>query len=199
MTIKIQLTLTEEILGTSSNNPDIQREFIASKAPDAKSTEEEIAAVGTDAVVEKSMTVFPREGGKPFLWDYQVKGFFKDTCSALSRVPGTKSNKLKAFRKVIDGIVFVKPRKIFYVLPPGGTIGNCQRPLRAETAQGPRIALANSETLPIGTTAEFDVVLLDDGHESLVREWLDYGALRGIGQWRSSGKGRFSWKWIETD
>lgn len=24
-------------------------------------------------------------------------------------------------------------------------------------------------------------------------EWLDYGELRGIGQWRNSGKGRFKW------
>lgn len=27
-----------------------------------------------------------------------------------------------------------------------------------------------------------------------VREWLDYGALRGLFQWRNSGKGRFEWE-----
>ena len=27
-----------------------------------------------------------------------------------------------------------------------------------------------------------------------VREWLDYGRLNGIGQWRNSGKGRFVWE-----
>ena len=26
------------------------------------------------------------------------------------------------------------------------------------------------------------------------REWLDYGALRGIGQWRNSGKGRYTYE-----
>ena len=32
--------------------------------------------------------------------------------------------------------------------------------------------------------------------EALVREWLDYGAYSGIGQWRNSGKGRFTWEEI---
>ena len=190
--LKIKVTLLEELLGTASSNPEIQREFIASKSPDATTIEDEVAAIGVDAAVEKSMTVFPRENGQPILYDYQFKGFFKDSCSALARVPGTVSNKLKAYRKVIDGTIFVQPRKINFTL--SGPIGNCQRPLRAETAQGPRIALANSETIPAGSTFIAEIVLLDGGSEKIVREWLDYGKLRGIGQWRNSGKGRFSWE-----
>lgn len=192
--MKIRITFTEEILGTASANPDVQREYIASKSPDAKTIEEEVAAIGTDAAVEKSMTVFPRDEGKPFIYDYQIKGFFKDACSSLSRVPGTTSNATKAFKKVIDGTIFVFPRKIpFAVL---GEIGNCQRPLRAETAQGPRVALANSETIPAGSSIDVEIRMLDPKAEKLVREWLDYGALRGLGQWRNSGKGRFSWSEI---
>lgn len=34
--------------------------------------------------------------------------------------------------------------------------------------------------------------------ETAIREWLDYGKLRGIGQWRNSGKGRFEWEEIEN-
>lgn len=34
--------------------------------------------------VEDATTCFPRtEDGVPFCWDYQIKGFFKDACSAL--------------------------------------------------------------------------------------------------------------------
>jgi hypothetical protein len=29
-----------------------------------------------------------------------------------------------------------------------------------------------------------------------VKEWLDYGELRGLGQWRNSGKGKFKWEEI---
>ena len=33
----------------------------------------------------------------------------------------------------------------------------------------------------------------------LSRECLDYGVLRGIGQWRNSGKGRYLWEEIKED
>lgn len=190
-TLKFRCTFTEGVLGTCSNNQEIYREFIASKSPDAATIEDEVAAVGSDAVVEKTMTVFPRdEEGRPFLYDYQVKGFFKDTCSALARVPDTKSAKLKAFKKIIDGCIFPEPRKIPFEF--SGEIGLCQRPLRAQTAQGERISLACSEELPAGTQVEFSVVCLNDDHAALVREWMAYGKYKGFLQWRNSGKGRFT-------
>jgi hypothetical protein len=192
LTKTIQITFTEELLGTASADPKIHAEFIASKAPNAKTTEEEIEALGVEAVTEKSMTVFPKHQGKPFLYDYQIKGFFKDACAALKRVPKTLSEDLKAYKKVIDTTIFVFPRKIYF----GGdsTIGECQRPLRAQTAQGERIALAHSETLPAGAMLTFKVQLLNPSDEKLLIEWLNYGELRGLGQWRNSGKGRFTWK-----
>lgn len=107
--IKVKLTFTEEILGTANATTTIHDEYIASKAPDAKSREEEIAALGVAEVVEKSMTVFPTlEDGTPFLWDYQVKGFFKDACGVLKKVSGTASSKIKAYKKEIDGLIFVE-------------------------------------------------------------------------------------------
>lgn len=194
--MKIKVTFTEELLGTASADPEIHREFIASKAPDAPSLEEEVAAIGVDGAVEKSMTVFPRdEDGRPIVYDYQWKGFFKDSCGMLKRVPNTLSSKIKAYKKEIDGLVFPKPRKI--VLSFDGEMGNCQRPLRAATAQGERIALANSETVPAGATCEFSILLLKEDMEKTVEEWLDYGALHGFGQWRNSGKGRFEWERVE--
>jgi hypothetical protein len=56
------------------------------------------------------------------------------------------------------------------------------------------VALANSETVPPGTVLEFEIVTLDTGAEAVAREWMDYGRLRGLGQWRNSGKGRFEWE-----
>jgi len=190
--MKVQIIFTEELLGTASSNPEVHREFIASKAPDAQSREEEVESLGVEEVTEKAMTVFPREDGKPFLWDYQIKGFFKDACGMLRRVKGTKSASLKAFKKIIDGLVFVNPRKIFINI--NGEIGECQRPLRAQTAQGERIALAHSETISEGSTIEIEINCLNGALEKVVEEWLDYGKLRGLGQWRNSGKGRFDYK-----
>ena len=192
-TIEVTVTYIDELLGTASADPEIHARFIASKAPDAPSREEEVAALGADAVEGRSMTVFPRMAdGRPFTYDYQWKGFFKDSCGMLRRADKTRSKALKAYKKEIDGLVFVSPRHIPLVLPEGAAIGECQRPLRAQTAQGERVALAHSETVPAGTTQTFQVHVLRDDLMPLVLEWLAYGRLHGTGQWRNSGKGRFT-------
>lgn len=193
-TVAIEITFTEEVLGSSPNTKEIYSEFIASKAPDAASVADEVEAVGADEVTEKGTTVFPRnDDGEPVIWDYQLKGFMKDACGALRRVPGTLSSKCKAYKKVIDGTIFVKERSVAFQLPEGGEVGICERPLRADTPQGARVALARSETVPAGTKIRFTLVVMNKSDWPLVQEWLDYGKFRGIGQWRNSGKGRFEW------
>ena len=189
--LKVRLTFIESVLGLTPGDPEIYRSYIASKAPDAATTEDEVASLGIDKVVENGMTVFPREQGEPFFYDYQVKGFFKDTCGMLRRVPSYASASLKNYKKVIDGLVFVFPRKI--PVHYEGDISLCERPLRASTPQGERVALAISEAIPAGATMEFTITCMDEKDLKLVREWLDYGYYRGLGQWRNSGKGRFLW------
>ena len=46
---------------------------------------------------------------------------------------------------------------------------------------------------------EFTVKCLVDIYVDIVCEWLDYGELRGMGQWRNSGKGRFLWDELDSD
>lgn len=200
--MKVKITLNEEMLGMSPANADIYREYIASKSPDAATIDEEVASVGVDAVEEKGITVFPRtEDGTPFMWDYQIKGFFKDTCQMLSKAgkAGYEGGKacaaLKAYKKAIDGLLFVSPRKIPVNL--SGEIGFCSRPLRAMTMQGERVSLAKSETCPAGSTIEFEITCLDKNLEKMVVECLNYGSMRGLGQWRNSGKGVFSWEEVK--
>ena len=92
--IKVKVTFNEKVLGSQSNNKEIHADYIASKSPDKKSKEEEIAAVGIEAYEEKTMTVFPRMAdGTPMFWDYQIRGFFKDSCSALQRCKGEEISK----------------------------------------------------------------------------------------------------------
>lgn len=63
--------------------------------------------------------------------------------------------------------------------------------------QGEKTALANSESIPAGAWIEFTVQCLTDTMAGAVAEWFDYGALRGLGQWRNSGKGRYLWDWLD--
>ena len=207
--IKVRLTLIEGMLGTSPADPDVYGSFIGKNAPNAATLEEEIEALGVEEVTERGRTIFPKtEDGRPFIYDYQIKGFFKDACSMLNRLteveadekgkkkktPKNESGKIVAFKKVIDGMIFPEPREI--PINFTGDIKDCQRPLRAQTAQGERVTLASSDEVPAGATLEFTVKCLDESHIAAVKEWLDYGELRGLGQWRNSGKGRFTWEEI---
>ena len=191
--LKVRLVFTDEVLGMMPSKADIHEQYIASKSPDAATIEEEVEAIGVDAVVEDQRTIFPKlPDGTPFMWDYQLRGFFKDAIGMLRRVQGTECSKVKAYKKLVDGLIMIKERRIPFIF--NGKIGDCQRPLRAETAQGPRVALADSETVEKESALEFTIQLLDPTLEKLVKECLDYGIYRGIGQWRNAGKGRFEWK-----
>ena len=195
-TLIVKLTFLQDILGTAPNDEEIYANYIASKSPDASTISEEVAAVGVDEVTEKGTTVFPRdENGKPFIYDYQIKGFFKDACGMLARVKTTESSKLKAYKKVIDGLIFAEPRKIEIETDDEITI--CQRPLRAQTAQGERVALASSEQIKAGASITFTIRTLQDSLVTTIKEWLDYGKLRGLGQWRNSGMGKFDFEVLE--
>lgn len=59
------------------------------------------------------------------------------------------------------------------------------------------ISLAKAETCPAGSTIEFEITCLDKNLENMVVECLNYGSMRGLGQWRNSGKGVFTWEKAE--
>lgn len=197
-TMKVRLTLVEEALGMTPSDKNIHETYIASNAPDAMKIEEEVAAIGVEKVVEKQKTIFPKlEDGTPFFWDYQMRGMFKDSIGMLRRVPNTACSKLKSYKKIVDGLLFVQERKIPIHL--SGPIDDCQRPIRTSGPSGENVALANSETVPAGSYIEFTIEMWIDELEDVVRECLDYGIRRGLAQWRNSGKGIFTWEELDEN
>ena len=195
--LKFRLTLTSEMLGTKAANKDLFADYIASKAPDDDKRREELETAAHKE--EAGTTVFHRASdGTPIIWNYQMAGMFKEACGSLRQSDDAQSKELKAYKTKIDGLVFVSPRQLRLSLPPGTQVGICERPLRADTAQGPRVALARSETVPEGTTLEFEVTVLKKELIPLIREWLEYGSLRGLGQWRNSGRGTFTFEELTT-
>ena len=188
----IKLTFLEPILGTVPKDPDIYKSYIADKAAlNDEELAEELATV--ERIEEKGWTGFHKLNGLPVIYNYAIKGFFKDACSMLTRTKDSESGKVRAFKKIIDGLVFIEPRQIYLVLPDNAKIGVLERPLRAQTAQGERITLARSDTCPTGTTMEFTIKILGQVSEKLLREWLDYGGFRGLGQWRNADYGKFEY------
>jgi hypothetical protein len=190
--LKVRITYKTRLLGTSPNDPEVYTKWIASKAPDPRTIEDEILSIGIEKYEEKDMTVFRRdENGNPFHYGYQWKGFFKEKMSFLRRVPHSASSKITAFLKGIDGLVFVRDAEIH--IPEGEEIKILQRPLRIK-GMNERVALATSEVIPAGSYEDITITcFLDDFHEALV-ECLNYGEWHGTGQWRSAGNGTFTYE-----
>ena len=199
---EITLTLLTPMLGTAPGNKEIYRDHIIRKAEEAgvELDEEDIdAEVETvPEMEEKGMTVFRRIGdnGPPCITDYMVRGFFKAACGALRRSSKTESSKVTAYKRVVDTNVFIVEREIPLALPDGTEIEYLERPLRADTAQGPRVAIACSESAPENTSLSFTVEVLAECKitEKVLREWLDYGRYHGLGQWRGGGYGCFAYE-----
>jgi hypothetical protein len=199
--MKIKLTLTQEMLGTKALNAQIFGDFIASKRPGGPASDEienaELAQEAADKAEASGTSIFHRQEEQLGIYDYQIKGFFKDAASAMNRFDKEYRmgmEKLTAFKSKIDSCIFVRPRFIVFKLPKGLEVGICERPIRADTAQGPRVGLCRSETVPQGTELVIDVAVMSKDLKPYVEMWLDYGQLRGLGQWRNSGKGTFTWE-----
>lgn len=201
-TRRIRITFIADLLGTASGDKELHESYIASKAPDALTRAEEVEALGVDEVVGKGRTVFPRVDGVPVFWNYQIKGFFKEAAYAVNNM-GTIT-KLTAYKKKIDKGLFIFPdakdraaRSI--EIHTDQPIGDLQRPLRAQTLQGERVAIADSEMIASGAWAEFDIVTVDPNLDKYIDEWLDYGSLSGMGQWRNAGYGAFVWEKVSEE
>ena len=59
--------------------------------------------------------------------------------------------------------------------------------------QGPRVSLAKSDLVHAGTVLNFTIEFIETKEikASLFKELLDYGRLKGLGQWRNAGNGSF--------
>jgi hypothetical protein len=185
---KVTLTFIEPILGSTPEH-DAYKTYVAQQAIDnGKYVSDEMQTLVDQP---RGHTNFHREGNKPVLYDYVLKGYLKEACTALRRIDGTLSKKMTAHKTKIDSLVMVYPRRIALQLRK--PTYDFSRPLRADTAQGPRVTLVSSTTAAEGTVMEFTVSVLGGAiDEALLREWFEYGQYSGLGQWRSAGWGRFT-------
>ena len=203
--LKVRLTLLEQCLGTKPGNDELLRDHIISKSGDEVKMAEEMKAreedCTTEEAVEKKMTFFDKYAGHPYIWDYMIKGFLKEAWKTVKGIKGSKCSEVKAYRQKIDNSIFLaeEDRKIFFMdgsgkLVEGSAMTELERSLRAQTMQGERVALARSESVPAGSTLTFTFLFLEPELEACVRECLDYGFYKGLGQWRNGGYGRFKWE-----
>ena len=193
--MRVRIKFTQPILGSMPADEELYTKFIASKAPAEWLVDEEVENI-PEVDYDKGVTVFPQDKQGIFLYNYHIKGFLKNAGNILK-----KQLKIKNLRNKLDDYLFIKERKI-YLIRNGKIIqeedGVLERPLRAMTMQGERVALASSEVINPPAEAEFTIQLLEHKEITLdtIRELLDYGKFQGIGQWRNGGFGQFEWEEI---
>lgn len=121
----------------------------------------------------------------PFIYDYMVKGHLCEAARTL-KVWG----QLKQLQDKFKRYVFVRPRRIHL---PGLLDEPLERPLRAQTAQGPRVTVVRSDVCAEGTEISYQLHVLETSGitENCLRDVLDYGGYIGYGQWRTGGWGAF--------
>lgn len=166
----------------------VPRAWTDPKAARARAKTDAEAAVDEDHVADEhpqQMTLFPSDAHGPFLWDYQVRGHLKEVGNIAKTDFGIPNMRAK----LAAGLV-VRPRRIYL---HGQRTEPVVRPLRAQTPQGLQTAIAASEGMMAGATATFYLGRLPimDAKitEDVLRELLDWGEIRGFGQWRTGGWG----------
>jgi hypothetical protein len=211
--LKGRLVFLEPILGTKALDPKVFESYLNSvAAADESAAAEQTAKQLADQKEKAGTTVFHRDDKGLFLWNYQLAGFLKEAGDAIRQCnkgggedtedqKKSKGKKWGSIRSKVDNFVKVRPRML-YILREGANIVKAdsvlERPLRANTMQGPRVSLARSEVINAGATISFEVHVMQNSPVTLdmIREVLDYGAWKGLGQWRNAEWGTF--KWLES-
>lgn len=217
-----RLTGTTPLLGSNPANPKIHSEYVAAKAAALEKALEETAMLPNEEELKAELrekleqvktmgfTVFLRDGDDHHLviGNHVVKGFLKAAMLTLKDQLGITSPKSK-----VDNLVFVGPTYL-PIMRDGQPItapdDYNERPLRAETMQGPRVSLASSEHINAPWYVDVSITLIANnapkgkaGAEDAkpkskaltfdaIETALSYGAFKGLGQWRNGGYGSFT-------
>ena len=192
----VEVELTEPLLGVVPKNPDVYKTWIESKQVKGDEGEPEYTE-------ERSWTGFHVDKDKGlYIMDYHIKGYFKEVAAIMPETLGLKkkSGDLMSEQMIkhrLDNWLFIEPRRIY--LGKQEPDGYIERPLRAETLRGKRIALARSDYVE-GVTLQFTVVILNSSPIKFeqIRTWLAYGEKKGLGQFRTGGYGTFTYSFHRT-
>lgn len=179
---RLKVVFLTPVLGSQPGDPEIASAFIARRKglETLPGREDEYL----EDSIDRGTTRFYRvseDSEEPALLNYQVLGFLKEAGHILNSRLGPKQLRAK-----VGNQVFVSPR----IIPLKGydEIDYLERPLRTSGAGGPRVTLARSEMLPEGTWFTCGLEVLEgEITGEILRDLLEYGYYRGIGQWRGSG------------
>jgi hypothetical protein len=136
---KVRVTFEEDMLGGVPASKQIYTDHVMSKARDLADSgdiSDELDTLPDDTDFERGKTTFHRlDDGTPIIYDYVVKGFMKDVCSMLAH--GGERNRPRSVpsKRSLTAWSSSCPGRI--KIDMNGEMREMQRPLRADTPQGP--------------------------------------------------------------
>lgn len=199
-----RLTGISPLLGSQPADKEIRKNYIAAKHPNADA---ENALLPDDDL--GGVTVFLRDDESVCLMGYVVNGYLKEAIASMGLENGVKMPASKVDKYVFnfsvsgqnsDGLETLKLHRDGEPISAPDSV--LERPLRGMTMQGPRIALASSEMIALPWSIDVKITLLENAATkaskaltwNVIEDALGYGRLRGIGQWRNAGYGRFTFE-----
>lgn len=202
--LRIRATFQDDVLGMQPASEDIWQEHIASKAPEG--SDEKEALNSPEALEERGLTIFHSDPeGRPCIKAYQIKGFLKEMADNIrARKGSAKGTVWVGAKSKISKHVFVEALSddggdldtVLFHRGDGSVVmahdSVCERSLRASGPKGPQTSIARSWAIAKGCYVEFRVESLGVWRENQLLEILSEGKRAGFGQWRGSGKGRFT-------
>jgi hypothetical protein len=182
---RIKIVLMTPQLGTVPKDPNAfifmnERAGVEPKADELECLPPVVAGE------EKGVTGFMTDTDGLFIFDYLIKGFFKNAANVLK-----EQEQITGFRSKIQQFLFVYPRKVRTGhMFPGEIL---RRPITINDRNGQRVAIAASETIPEGTEMTFYLEFIENAvmNDATIASCLEYGRLCGLGQFRGGGYGRF--------
>ena len=196
--LDIELTLVEDMLGTIPKEEKVFKAYLKHRAG-GKEQKDEFKSPLNDAEVSereaKGWTGFMEEDNKPFIMNYMIKGFLKNS----GNIQKDKSIAIKNLKSKVNDFVYIYPRRIFFD-------GNkkehpLERPLRAMTMQGPRVSLVRSDVMEAGAKLSFEIHVpyACEIKQEHIEKMLDHGQYMGLGQFRNGAYGSFTYKVVSSD
>ena len=206
-THRYRLTGMTRLLAAQAANPDVRSEFIASKAAELRKGEDETNHLPEESFDKKNLTVFLRDDGALCISDYVIKGFLKEALGAIKNQVGLANHATKVDNYILIEGVGDNPEYI-HITKRGQDVTEpdkvLERPLRAMTMQGPRVSVTASEMVGPGWQIEFDLTIMENASTpksralttEVIEMAFEYGAFKGLGQWRNAQNGRFTFERI---
>ena len=163
-----------------------------------ESVKDALVKDGSEPAEEKGKTIFRANKHGLVLPGYMVKGFYKEAAKAIAEFAQPTSR--------IDKWLYIAESEI-PLMRDGVQLQrehtyDWARPLRTEDQYGvSRTCIAVSEVIDPPCEIQFTVLVLPKGFvqksdsgkfgKDAVKQWTEYGAFTGLGQWRNASNGAF--------